>query len=209
MRLPTYELQTIHNKILNDIYRSVEATFDARKDEIVKQNREYYLAPFQYLIDQLPNSLIVKNTEYTLKINYTPSDDKSACLSEIWEYRWDTAIVNPGTYSRYGGYPEVASLDSRLLEKTVKLCEEIIKVREEKEKLNYFLSQTTRKYTGTLQLKKVWPEYLHKYLPSESVRQSRQFKKANIPKPIVNLSGVEMPEGIKERLLTNILEGNT
>mgnify|MGYP006151577683 CR=1 FL=1 len=45
MRIGSWELRSIRERILRDLYEKREAEFEARKVEIAKQNREYFIEP--------------------------------------------------------------------------------------------------------------------------------------------------------------------
>ena len=75
-----------------------------------------------------------------------------------------------------------------------------LKLRKEKGELERYLYETTKNNTGSKQLKKVWPEHLHKYLPAEPVKIGKKVK------PVIQ--NPDVPTFLKERLTTNLLEDN-
>ena len=48
MRLGSYDLQQIVNKILDDLYGSMKKELDVRKEGIAKRNRELWLKKYQH-----------------------------------------------------------------------------------------------------------------------------------------------------------------
>ena len=206
MRIGDYELRNIRGRVLDDLYRKSEDELKKRKTAIAKKSRELYLEPIQHLLDQLPVEMISHSEEYCLKVKYTPTDNKTEIvIDERWEYKAKDPIMNPKTHARGGSYysnvPE-SKLDPRLQANAAELCEDILTLRIEKQKMSTYLIETTTRYTGSLQLRKVWPDNLHKYLPAEPIKISRQkhAKKSLTPDPVV-------PETLKTRLTTNLLEG--
>ncbi len=204
MRIGDYELRNIRSKVLDDLYRKSEDELKKRKTAIAKKSRELYLEPIQYLLNQLPEEMVAHTNEYVLKVKYTPNEDKTEIMiDEKWEYKTDDAVINPKKYdkgSHYSTIPE-NTLDPRLQDSAAELCRDILALRIEKENMSSYLVETTTKYTGSLQLRKVWPETLHKYLPAEPVKVSRPkpAKKVSVPDPRV-------PTTLKTRLTTNLLE---
>jgi len=205
MRIGDYELRNIRSKILADLYQKSEDKLKERKVAIAKKSRELYLEPIQHLLDQLPIEMVCHDKEYYLRVKYTPNADKTEIMvDEKWEYKTDQNIINPQSNTKGGSYysntPE-NTLDPRLQKCAAELCSDILALRIEKEKMNSYLVETTTKYTGSLQLRKVWPETLHKYLPAEPVKVSRPkpAKKVSVPDPRV-------PTTLKTRLTTNLLE---
>ena len=207
MRIGDYELRNIKSKILADLYQKSEDKLKERKTAIAKQSRELYLKPIQYLLDQLPTEMVCHDKEYCLRIKYTPNKDKTEIMvDEKWEYKTDTNIINPQSYAKGGSYysstPE-NTLHPELQEIAAELCKDILALRIEKQRMSDYLADTTTKYTGSLQLRKVWEPALHKYLPKEPVKVKRPkpAKKIVTPDPIA-------PTFLKNRMTTNLLEDN-
>ena len=207
MRLGMYDISSIKNKILADLYGKQETKLNGQRKEIAKQNRELLLKEFKVHIDSIPTQLFHIGRTYQLFINYKPlSDPDTFALSETWEVDIPDQSITP-RYSYNMGLTKCippTNLNPKLFKVTSLLCEEIIALNEEKATMQEFLNMTTTRYTGTLQLRKIWPKSLHKYLPPEPIKQAKlnkQKKKtveAIIPAP---------PEKLKERLTTNLLEG--
>ena len=59
MRIGSWELENIRNKILRDLYSKEEENHSKRKTEIVRKNREYYIEPVSYTHLRLPKILLV------------------------------------------------------------------------------------------------------------------------------------------------------
>ena len=205
MRIGDHDLRSIRTKVLDDLYHKKEAELKERKTAIAKQSRELYLAPIQYLLDKLPEEMVSHTNEYVLRVKYTPNKDKTEIMiDEKWEYKSDQPIMNPKTFSKGGSYYSTVPeniLDPRLQDSAAELCSDILALRIEKENMSSYLIETTTEYSGSLQLRKVWPETLHKYLPVEPVKVSRPkpAKKVSVPDPRV-------PTTLKTRLTTNLLE---
>ena len=202
MRIGDYDLRNIKSKILDDLYGSEQKKFHKRKEEIAKQNREIWLDKYRHLLDQLPESMVTRHSDYYVRVKYTPNVDKTEIMiDEKWEYKMDKPGVNP-VDDNSGGYTSAAEspLNDKLQFVAAKLCDEILALRKEKSEIESFLNETTRKYKGSLQLRKVWPESMHKYLPAEPVRVGKK-NKPTTPDPVV-------PATLNTRLTTNLLEDN-
>ena len=202
MRIGSYDLQQIRRKIIDDVYKTLEQVLSDRKTEIAKQNRELWLKPVQHLLDQLPEEMVTRCNEYNVKIKYTPTDDKSEIMiDEKWQYRTEDAIINPveGSSTGYSNASE-NKLHPQLQTITAQLCDDILKLRKEKTQIENYLKETTSNHKGSLQLKKVWPEHLHKYLPAAPIRVGKKAKTV--------IQNPDVPVFLKERLTSNLLEGN-
>ena len=209
-RIGDYELRSIKNKILGDLYSKKEDELEDRQIAIAKQSREYYLAPIQYLIDQLPVEMISHDRDYQLRIKYTPDEDKSnISIDEKWIYKTETPIINPVDANSRGSYNQTPenTLDERLWGITEQLCKDMLALRAEQQEQREYLDKTTQMYTGSLQLRKVWPEALHKYLPNEPTKPERKIRNAVTGKLVKSPDPV-VPESLKTRMTTNLLEDN-
>ena len=205
-RIGSYELQKLRSKILDGLYHKKENELKERRTVVAKKNRELQLAPIQYALDLLPTEMISHADEYVVRIKYAPETDKTNIkLNEKWEYKTDDPIINPQkvSNSHYQNTPD-NELKKELEGETAKLCEDILELRDEKEVMTIYLNETTKKYTGTLQLRKAWKDHpmLLKHLPPEPVKVSR-------PKPVkkVSVPDREVPIFLKDRMTTNLLEG--
>ena len=214
MRIGDYELRNIREKILTELYGKLEEKFEKRKEEIAKQNREYFIEPLMSTIVSLPIELIAHTNQYSVKIKYTsPNTDKTDNpnlhdIIENWGFRSDKPIPNPKDPSKNSGsyYESIPDqpLDPRLHDITAQLCEEILKLNKEKAEMSNYLADTTRRYKGSVQLRKIWPESLHKYLPPEPIK----ITKSNKPKEKITTNDPEIPDHLTHRLTENLLEGD-
>tara|TARA_R110002020_G_scaffold353150_1_gene566159 strand:- start:7573 stop:8199 length:627 start_codon:yes stop_codon:yes gene_type:complete len=206
-RIGSYEISNMKRQILRDLYGKEEDKLTKRRIDIAKKSRELYLAPMQHLLDKLPEEMVARDEEYCLRIKYTPGEDKTqVAVDEKWKYKTDQPITNPKSYGKGNAYysngPE-NELDPRLQDSAMELCNDILALRTEKEKMSQYLNETTTKYTGSLQLRKIWDSSLHKYLPTEPVKTPRSIsaKKTVTPDPTT-------PIFLKNRMTTNLLEDN-
>ena len=213
MRIGSYELKNIRNRITDDLYRKAEEKLTERKVGIAKKAREYYIEPFMSTMSTLPIELIAHDKEYAVRIKYTAPNSQGGDAPDIdenWTYRADDPLINPknpkqGGPNYYSNVPENI-LDERLRDEVDLLCKDILKLKAKKEEMTTYLIETTTKYTGSLQLRKAWEKSPHllKYLPMEPVKTPKtkivRNKKVIIEDPTI-------PEGLNEQLTENLLEG--
>ena len=212
MRIGQYELRNMKRKILDDLYSAPEANLETRRAEIAQKSRQYYLEPLESILDTLPVEMITYHRDYYLTINYNVDPmDSSVGVAETWKYKADKPVINPHestTRSNYNSFePSRNTLDPRLQSEAAQLCNDIVSLRDEKAELEKFLHETTYKYSGSLQLRKIWPESLHQYLPPEPAKVPRAKRGSKIPNPNIP-ADPETPTFLKTRLTTNLLEGN-
>lgn len=202
MRIAESTKRVIQNRILTDLYSSPKEALEQRKSEIARKNREYELAPYMELINKLPKELIAHTHSYLLKINYQmDAESPENQLTDTWRYDTEVTMINfkdPKEFS-YRAMSLDGTLDKRLYVEAAQLAQDIISLRKENNEMEAFLSKTLLNHSGPAQLRKVWPEYLHKYLPAV---------KAKAPRKRVEKEDIAVPEALKTRLTTNLLEGN-
>ena len=212
MRIGQYEIRNMKRKILDDLYSAPEANLETRRAEIAQKSRQYYLEPLESILDTLPVEMITYHRDYYLTINYNVDPmDSSVGVAETWKFKADKPVINPHestTRSSYNSFePSRNTLDPRLQSEAAQLCNDIVSLRDEKAELEKFLHDTTYKYSGSLQLRKIWPESLHQYLPPEPTKVPRAKRGSKIPNPNIP-ADPETPTFLKTRLTTNLLEGN-
>ena len=206
MRIGSWELRSIRERILRDLYEKREAEFEARKVEIAKQNREYFIEPLMSTLSGLPDEIIAHNNEYNVKINYGDHQDEEKRIKQIWCYRSNKPLINPRMTDgvSYNQTPD-QPLDERLYDVAEVLCKDILELRAEKKEQSDYLIETTTLESGSLQLRKTWPASLHKYLPPEPIKLPKKSKgtgtnKTEVYKP-------KVPDSLNTRLTENLLEG--
>ena len=207
MRISDSAKRAMKSEILTDLYKDSEDKLDERKSAIAEQSRKYYLQKHQAVIDQMPNEMLTKNRTYELEIKYKlDPEDSDVGLTQSWYYRTELPQLNPtrsgmNTYS--SDNPAEQKLDERLQVQAAALAEDIIALRTEKRELHSFLTDTLEQWSGPVQLKTVWPQSLHKYLPVPKPRTP----KAKVDKPAAPVAAVA-PTSLNTRLTTNLLEGS-
>lgn len=199
MRISERVKRNIKITILRDLYDAAENAHTSRKSAIAKQNREYQLAPIMADLDRVPQQFLTTHQTYSVRIDYGADRVHSKRLVCTWAHYFDNPEVNPVNNNGYGNCIVHNDLDPRLYAEAAELAEDIIALREEKSAMEAFLKTTLDIYSGPAQLKKAWPESLHKYIPATKTRV----------KKTVNTSAVaDLPEALNIRLVTNLLEDN-
>ena len=207
MKISDSTKRTMKHNILSDLYNKAENELNEREKAIVKQNHIYELEPYQAIINTLPINLIAHAREYKVHIRYKPNKDGTHAFDEKWGHYYDKdvpAFVRPDA----GGYSStpaiVGKLDPRLYTKAAELAEDILTLRKEKQELFNYLDETLEKWSGPKQLKTVWPESIHKYLPIPKPRTPKDPNETKPPAPVAAAA----PTGLGTRLTTNLLEGS-
>ena len=79
-KMGNYEIGKMKSGITDGLYRKREDELMIRRAAVAKKNRELQLAPIQYLLDQLPTTMISHADEYVVRMRYTREEDKTNVL---------------------------------------------------------------------------------------------------------------------------------
>jgi len=224
MKMGSYDIKNMKEQIKQDLYSKKEEKLQERRTEIARKNRDLFIEPFMSTMSALPDELISHAKEYKVSIKYTASTDfksnypsvsfvsddtdrNTVDITESWLYKSDDFIINPITVNQNRGYysdvPE-NPLDDQLKDEADKLCQDILKLQMIKNEMTTYLDETTKRYTGSLQLRKVWPESLHKYLPKEPPKKvyTKMVKNKKVP-----IDDPVVPDTLNDQFTENLLEG--
>ena len=191
-RISQGSLEQIKHKILAELYQAAEKGLRDRATKIAHDSRECWLAPYQSLLEQLPDELIAKHQSYSVEIKYpwhrefSNTDLKTEHLpnfssvdwhhldyiQEVWGFTSPIPIANPIVFNNYGGVSsEIHELHADMRKEAESVCEERIKFLQEKSRMQNYLEITISKNNTHKQLREVFPYSLHKYLPPEPVKR--------------------------------------
>lgn len=196
MKIGNSEKYSIRRAIIRDIYETAINKLSAQKSEIVKKNHEMYLDNINPFIINVPNSILVKGNRLAMEIT------NSLNATEVWNAHVDKEVITPGTVNDYGVRPIPVSAYPVFQEQIIEIDKEYKDLSEKKEKFDDYLEKVFAAYSGPVQLRKVLPEYLHKYIPVSPPRKARA-KQVKPEKP-----NITAPDFVKEQLVENMLENN-
>jgi hypothetical protein len=206
MRLSYGKKFKITDNILADLYGTLITNLDVRKSAIAERNCQYELEPYQAIINSLPESLLAHADNYILEVG----NISEAPLSEkLWVHTFNKPTICFINYSTNTKTSYSLRVDPRLVGEATALTNEIVALHKEKEIMEEYLKTTMKTWSGTIQLRKIWPESLHKYLPAEEMKTHRIVPAGN---GTTNVKAVkpgvpEVPNLLNTRLTTNLLEG--
>jgi len=203
MRLSRQGKEEIKQQIRSDLFSVANTGLKERKVDIAKRNREYFLAPHMKHIDLIPSKLLNMSKMYYVRIKYNQDAvDPTDRFDETWSYTSDVRRVNPKLHNTWEDYKD--SLAPELYTEASVLIQEILALRKEEKSMNHFLNTSMEQYNTDIQLRKVWPTSLHKYLPAPLPRKPKIKKeKSAVCAPVE----IVVPDGLNTRLVTNLLEG--
>ena len=199
MRISEYDRRNIRENILSDLYGLHLDKISKEKEVFLRKNLALEYAPYKEYIAKIPDHFLnygygSYNHKYLVKVVYK-KDDPINSYKQTWEISLKDNEIAPVSNKKYDVHPnlyaEVADIIKREQE-----------INKEKREMDIFISDTFEVTTGSKQIRKMWPESLHKYLPAEPIPIKRQKNS----KGKVVLPTVTAPSQLKTRLVNNLLE---
>ena len=194
MRIAEHNRWNMKKNILSDLYGVHLDKIGKEKEVFLRKNLALEYAPYTEYIAKIPDNLLNYGYKYSVKVIYKKNDPINR-YSQTWSVSLKDSEAAPITEKDYIVYPslytEVASIIEREQE-----------IKKEKREMEIFISDTFEVTTGSKQIRRMWPESLHKYLPAEPVPVKRQ---KNSQGKLV-LPTITAPSQLKTRLVNNLLE---
>ena len=194
MRIAEHNRWNIKKNILSDLYGVHLDKIDKEKEVFLRKNLALEYAPYTEYVAKIPDHLLNYGYKYSVKVLYK-KDDPIHRYRQTWSVSLKDNEAAPITEKDYIVYPslytEVASIIEREQE-----------IKKEKREMEIFISDTFEVTTGSKQIRRMWPESLHKYLSAEPVPVKRQ---KNSQGKLVLLT-ITAPSQLKTRLVNNLLE---
>ena len=194
MRIAQHTIWNIKKNILSDLYGTHLDKISDEKEVFLRKNLALEYAPYTEYIAKIPDHLLNYGYKYSVKIIYKKNDPINH-YNETWEVSLKDTEVAPITDKKYTVYPSLYSEVAAIIEREQK-------IEKEKREMDIFITDTFDVTTGSKQIRRMWPESLHKYLPAEPVPVKRQ---KNSQGKLV-LPTITAPSQLKTRLVNNLLE---
>ena len=194
MRIAQHTIWNIRKNILSDLYGTHLDKINDEKEIFLRKNLALEYAPYTEYIAKIPDHLLNYGYKYSVKIIYK-KDDPINRYNETWEVSLKDTEVAPITSKNYTVYPSLYSEVAGIIEREQE-------IKKEKREMDIFITNTFDITAGSKQIRKMWPESLHKYLPTEPVPVKRQ---KNSQGKLV-LPTITAPSQLKTRLVNNLLE---
>ena len=156
-------------------------------------------APYKEFIAKIPDYLLnyghgSYGHKYAVKVVYKKNDPVNS-YNETWDVHLNDDEAAPISDKKYSVHPSLYAEVADIIER-----EQAIK--KEKKEMDNFISQSFDRTTGSKQIRKMWPESLHKYLPKEP----EPVKRTRNPENKEDLPTITAPSQLKTRLVNNLLE---
>ena len=199
MRISQHNIYNIRKNILTDLYGVHLDKIAKEKEVFLRKNLTLEYAPYKEYIAKIPDHFLnygygCYNHKYLVKIVYK-KDDPINSYKQTWEISLKDNEIAPVSDKKYSVHPSLYAEVADIIEREQE-------INKEKREMDIFISDTFAATTGSKQIRKMWPESLHKYLPAEPVPVKRQRNS----KGKVVLPTITAPSQLKTRLVNNLLE---
>ena len=196
MRIGEHNRYLLRKDILNDLYGAHLDKISDEKEVFLKKNLALEYEPYAEYIAKIPNYLLNCGYRYSVKVIYKKNDPVHH-YNQTWSVPLKDDEAAPQQISGEGYtvhpslYAEVAAIIEREQE-----------IHKERDEMKAFVNNTFSVTTGSKQIRLMWPESLHKYLPAEPVPVKRQKDS----KGKLVLPSITAPSQLQTRLVNNLLE---
>jgi hypothetical protein len=194
MRISEHNRWNIRKNILSDLYGLHLDKINNKKEVFLRKNLALEYAPYTEYIAKIPDHLLNYGYKYSVKVIYK-KDDPINRYSQTWSVSLKDSEAAPITEKDYIVYPSLYTEVAAIIEREQE-------IKKEKGEMDAFISNTFSVTTGSKQIRRMWPESLHKYLPAEPILVKRQKNS----KGKLVLPTITAPSQLKTRLVNNLLE---
>ena len=197
MRISQHEIYNIRKKIMEDLYGAHFKKLSEKKENFLRKNLALEYAAYKEHLAKIPDHLLnygygCYSHKYAVKVVYKKNDPTNS-YNETWEVSLKDNEEAPTSNNKYSVHPSLYAEVADIIEREQE-------IKKEKKEMDKFLSNTFDRTTGSKQIREMWPESLHKYLPKEPERKKRE-KVSKEDLPIITA-----PSELKTRLVNNLLE---
>lgn len=196
MRISEHNRYMIKKTILSDLYGSHQDKLEKEKEAFLRKNLALEFAPYTEYIAKIPDHLLNVGYRYSVRVTYKKNDPENR-YSDSWGVSLSSDAKVPRQISgkEYVVHPSLYAEVASIIEK-----EQVL--NKESKEMENFIANTFSITTGSKQIRKMWPESLHKYLPAEPAPVKRQRDS----KGKVVLPTITAPSQLQTRLVNNLLE---
>ena len=194
MRISQHYIYNIRKDILTDLYGVHLDKIAKEKEVFLRKNLALEYAPYTEYITKIPDYLLNYGYKYSVRVVYKKNDPINR-YNEIWEVSLKDNEAAPVSDKKYIVHPS-------LYAEVADIIEGEQKIQKEKREMDIYITDTFDITAGSKQLRLIWPESLHKYLPKEPdpVKRKRNLKDKK------DLPTITAPSQLNTRLVNNLLE---
>ena len=193
MRIAEHTRWNMRKDILSDLYGVHLDKISNEKEVFLRKNLALEYAPYTEHLAKIPDHFLNYEYRYAVKVVYKKNDPINS-YSQTWSVTLKDE-ASPISSKEYVVHPS-------LYTEVVSIIEREQEIKKERGEMAAFIENTFNVTTGSKQIRKMWPESLHKYLPAEPAPVKRQRDS----KGKVVLPTITAPSQLQTRLVNNLLE---
>lgn len=201
MRLGVGLKEQMKKKILEDLYDKNIERLREERNQLVRNNYSEWLAQHQPNLDKIPSGFINTGHEVRMDVHKELKVDADS-YSGTFDARFEKPVpicidTNASSYySRTVALPVSETYRAAVLEN----IEAMTNIYNEKEEATQYIDKSYEQCTSTTQLRKFWPQALHKYIPPEPTRAKREAKQLDTS------ATADIQDTLTMRMANNLLE---
>ena len=199
MRISQHKMYNMRKEIMSDLYGTHLKKISNEKEVLLRKNLALEYAPYKEYLAKIPDHFLnygygSYNHKYLVKVVYK-KDDPINSYKQTWEISLKDNEIAPVSNKKYDVHPNLYAEVADIIEREQE-------IRKEKHEMDMFISNTFDRTTGSKQIRQMWPESLHKYLPKEPdpIKRKRNSKDKD------DLPTITAPSQLNTRLVNNLLE---
>ena len=211
MRISFSKQHDIQEAIVKDLYDPPIKKIDKQKGALVLRNHTEWVGKYMPIIKQLPLEMIhtsdrIKVTIPALEPEFDQSNPSNIeahekCHETTWSQYVDSGLPTMMKGSGWNAEDVPIPIQEGMEEEILALRAEEWSLKEEKQKMERYLSKTMELNNTTTKLRKAFPSTLQKYIPPEPPRAARQPKL-----PLEQPDQPDIPTNLKQRMTENLLD---
>jgi hypothetical protein len=202
MRLGTGLKETMKKQILEDLYdKNIARVLEERRD-IVRRNYMSWLNQHEANIARIPDGFINRGYDVRMDV-HKEANAEPGSYESIFDARVDkpVPVCEESTSSSYYTRTYAVPVSAENSPKVIANIAEYEKLVKEKEEATAYIDKSYEQCTSTTQLRKFWPQALHKYIPPEPTRAKREKKELDTS------ATNDIQDVLTQRMANNLLEG--
>ena len=194
MRISQHKMYDMRKTIMSDLYGMHLKKISTEKEVFLRKNLALEYAPYKEYLAKIPDHLLNYGYRYSVRVVYK-KDDPINSYKQTWEVSLNDSEIAPVPDKKYDVHPSLYAEVADIIEREQE-------IKKEKREMDNFISITFDRTTGSKQIRQMWPESLHKYLPKEPEPVKRQRNS----KDKEDLPTITAPSQLNTRLVNNLLE---
>lgn len=205
MKLSRTKRSSIVEEILDSLFIQPRKALEEKQDTLANEIWEHEIRQYQELLSQLPEKFY-KTDDYVYLKFIDPRPENTTKAVVKWRSEFTQPVIICTDNTSWGSNLNVSTpIVDTFKDRIIDLLTAQDKLKKERDTLKAYLNETINSVNTTKQLKVVWDEVFHKFIPIDPPR-TPQTKKADVEATL----STEIPDidKVKGRMVDNLLKAS-